>query len=103
MSTASLWAGIESIFGIDKELRFRLAALTASFLEPRGDQRITRYKAVKKLYDFRSRVVHGAAARDTELVEHIREVRLLLSSLLCRMIESRHAPFGDEWDSVLLG
>ena len=35
--TALLWAGIESLFQINAELRFRLATLIALTLEPRGE------------------------------------------------------------------
>lgn len=103
MTTASLWAGVEALFGISSELRFRLSVLVAAFLEPRGPQRIARYRAVKSLYDFRSRAVHGGALDDAMLEQHIRDVRMMLSLLICKMVEAKRVPSEDEWDATLLG
>ena len=103
MTTASLWAGVEALFGINSELRFRLSALVAAFLEPRGAQRITRYRVVKSLYDFRSRAVHGGTLDDAMLSQHIRDVRVMLSALVCKMVEIKRVPSEDEWDATLLG
>jgi hypothetical protein len=103
MTTASLWAGVEALFGISTELRFRLASLIAAFLEERGKARVGRYRSVKKLYDFRSRAVHGAVVDDSAMHEHIRQVRLLLSSLLCKIAELGHFPSEDDWETALFG
>jgi hypothetical protein len=103
MTTASLWAGVEALLGISSELRFRLSALIAAFLEARGPERVRRYRGLKKLYDFRSRAVHGTAIDDTALQEHISEVRVLLSSLLCKITELGRFPSDDDWDLALFG
>ncbi len=87
MMVASLWSGIEALMGIQAELRFRLALSVACALEPRGAQRVGRYRQVKKLYDCRSRAVHGAEMSEDELASHIIETRRILSAILCRMIE----------------
>lgn len=92
MSAASLWAGFEALFGISSELRFRLSALAASYLEDPGPERLTLYRRIKTLYDYRSKAVHGAATTDTQLEEHILEVRGLLSRLMCRMTETGTFP-----------
>ncbi len=70
-----LWSGIEALFHINTELRFRLAACIAATLEDRGAGRTDCYRRIKRLYDFRSRLVHGADAADVAVVEHIVEVR----------------------------
>ncbi len=83
-----LWSGIEALFHINTELRFRLAACIAATLEDRGAGRTDCYRRIKRLYDFRSRLVHGADAADVAVVEHIVEVRKILSRLICRYTEA---------------
>ena len=46
LMVASLWAGIESLFAISQELRYQVAAFTASVLEPRGAARLGLYNKV---------------------------------------------------------
>lgn len=101
MSTVSLWAGIEALFAITAELRFRLATLAASYLEERGPSRLERYRAVKKLYDFRSKAVHGMPTSDAALESHCLDVRRLLSELLCKIAESGNLPDSDEFDGFV--
>lgn len=89
MLAATIWAGIEALFEIQSELRFRLAVVIASILEPRGESRKAMYKTVKKLYDVRSKAVHGSPLSDDKIREHIIEARMLLSRLLCHFIETK--------------
>lgn len=103
MATASLWAGVEALFEVSTELRFRLAILIAAFLENRGPERIQRYRSVKRLYDFRSKVVHGAAVTDKAIEDHCRDAREVLSALVCKMTEMGSIPEGETWDEILLG
>lgn len=98
MAAASLWVGFESIFKVDFELRFRLSALAASLLEPRGQKRIATYKKIKSLYDFRSRLIHGASVDTKKIVSHICEVREFLSLVLQEIVERKKMP---DWDAVL--
>lgn len=102
MSAAALWSGFEALFGINSELRFRLALLAAAYLEERGPARVSLYRRIKKLYDYRSKAVHGGATTEKMLVEHIIEVRCLLSRLLCRMTEQCCQPSTDEFEVLLL-
>ncbi|MCC7066285.1 MAG: hypothetical protein IT456_26055 [Planctomycetes bacterium] len=103
MTAASLWTGIEALFAVMSELRFRLASLAAAYLEPRGDSRVQRYRQLKRLYDVRSKVVHGAALEPDAVATHVVVVRQLLGSLLTRMIELGRVPADDEWDDILHG
>ncbi|WP_055129207.1 HEPN domain-containing protein [Pseudomonas mediterranea] len=102
MSAAALWSGFEALFGINSELRFRLALLAAAYLEDRGPDRVSLYRRIKKLYDYRSKAVHGGATTDEMLVDHIIEVRCLLSRFLCRMTEQCCQPSIDEFEVLLL-
>ena len=102
MSAASLWSGFEALFGINAELRFRLALLAAGYLEDRGPQRLALFRRIKTLYDYRSKAVHGSPTTERKLEEHIVEVRVLLSRLLCRMTEEGRVPSNDELEARLL-
>ncbi|MBF8676790.1 hypothetical protein IRZ53_08760 [Pseudomonas fulva] len=102
MSAASLWSGFEALFSINAELRFRLALLTAAYLEERGTGRLDLFKRMKKLYDYRSKAVHGSPTTDGKLEEHIVEVRGLLSRLLCKMTEQGTVPSSEEFEAYLL-
>lgn len=101
MSAASLWSGFEALFGISAELRFRLAALAAAYLEDRGPERLALYRRIKALYDYRSKAVHGAATSEKRLETHIVEVRGLLSRLIRRMTEVRMRPSNEDYEERL--
>ncbi|MDP2316553.1 MAG: HEPN domain-containing protein [Pseudomonadota bacterium] len=102
MNAASLWAGIEAVFGISQELTFRLSLLLAAFLEPRGDGRLDLYKKVKKLYGVRSQAVHGGKMSDEDLRKHIAEVRALLARLLTKFVEDERVPATEDFERHLL-
>ena len=102
MTAAALWAGFEALFGISSELRFRLALMTAAYLEERGQKRLEAYRRIKKLYDYRSKAVHGGATTDNLLIEHIVEVRELLSRLVCRITELGEMPAIEDYEERLL-
>lgn len=87
MVAAMLWAGIESLFGIQSELRYRLSILMATALEPIGVERLELYRRVKKLYDERSKAVHGGSIDSGDLHAHVREVKRMLSRLISLYVE----------------
>lgn len=90
--TAMLWSGIEALFGVESELRFRLATSVAAALEPRGAERRNLYEAMKRHYDIRSKAVHGGRVSQKILHQHVLDVRSLLSRLLCRFVEIGTVP-----------
>lgn len=102
MSAAALWAGFEALFGINSELRFRLALMVAAYLEERGPARLATYHRIKKLYDYRSKAVHGGVTSDKKLIEHIIEVRTLLSRMVCCITEVGVMPTIDKYEERLL-
>jgi len=102
MAAAALWAGFEALFGINSELRFRLALMAAAYLEERGPDRLAIYRRIKKLYDYRSKAVHGGTTSDNLLIGHIIEVRALLSRLVCHMTEIGTMPTTDDYEERLL-
>ncbi|OKP85952.1 hypothetical protein A3842_07145 [Paenibacillus sp. P3E] len=101
MTIALLWSGIEAIFGIQSELRFRLSAQIASLLETRGSYRYELHQKIKKLYDVRSKVVHGSSITEEKIQEHIIEVRGLLSRIITYFIESKQIMTINEFEELL--
>ena len=101
VSLMMLWGAIEHLFSPAKqELRFRLSATLASFLEPPGYARIILHKKIMKLYDARSKVAHGVGSEE---VEPLVETRALLKRALVKIIEDRHVPTRAELEAALFG
>jgi hypothetical protein len=97
----TLWGAIEQIFSPAKqELRFRVSALLASYLEPPGPDRLALHKRIMKLYDKRSEVAHGAASGDAQA---FRDTYALMASALVKIIEHRLVPTREELEAKLFG
>ena len=102
MMVATLWVGIEALFEVQSELRYRISALAASVLEVRGQGRYDLYKRIKKLYDVRSKAVHGSPISGEKINEHILEVRGLLSRLVCKVVELGEVPNEEAFEKLML-
>jgi hypothetical protein len=87
MMAANIWAGIEALVDVQTELRFRLSAFLAALLEPPGPARRALYKRIQKLYDLRSKVVHGAAVEEAAIRDHTIEARTLLARVMRNCVE----------------
>jgi hypothetical protein len=95
----TLWGAVEQIFSPAKqELRFRVSALLASYLEPPGPGRLALHKQIMKLYDKRSEVAHGAGAGN---VQAFRGTYALMANAIIKIIENRHVPTHEELESQL--
>jgi hypothetical protein len=103
MMAASIWSGIEALMDISQELTFRLALSVASLLVPRGEQRYDRYRQIKKLYEVRSKAVHGGELNDDAIRQHIIQSRKLLSDLICHMLDARKVMSREEIERIVLG
>lgn len=91
---AVLWAGIEGLFGIDSELRFRLSLWISQFLPSDSKEaRKTTFDKVKKLYDARSKAVHGGVMKEVSSVQESAE---LLQTLLKVCVEYDALPDENE-------
>ncbi|MGE8500405.1 MAG: hypothetical protein ACN6O6_23125 [Pseudomonas sp.] len=103
MMVAMLWSGIEALFNIHSEISFRLAIYIATVTEEAGPKRKSAYDKVKKLYGIRSKAVHGGKLTDTQALEHILNIRVILSKILITYIEKEFIPT-EEWiESELFG
>jgi hypothetical protein len=96
-----LWGALESEFSPARtEIRFRVSANIAAYLEPAGKSRRELQKKVAKLYDARSVVAHsGSSAPEGSLNETYDLVRRLIH----KIIEVNHVPTADEIEGRLFG
>ncbi len=101
LGLVSAWAALEALFtSSTTELRFRVSALIAAFLNPPGAKRAAEHKRVLKLYDARSAAAHGAP-------KHSRDDLLasleLLRKVLIKMVHDKKVPTREELESLLFG
>lgn len=102
MAASTLWSGIEALFDIESELRFRLA-LYISFVSPdKKDNRFDYFKKVQKLYDQRSKIVHGKPIKEKEIYNHLVEVSVLLCRLLMTFVINGRVFSRNEIDKMIL-
>jgi hypothetical protein len=98
-SMLALWGGIEQLFAPSAtELRFRVAALLASYLETPGNARLELYKRVLKLYNERSLAAH--TAKEVEAGPLV-ETYVIMRNALLRMIDEEKVPTQSELESLL--
>jgi len=97
----SLWAALEALFSPStSELRFRVSAPIAAYLESPGTERAALQKEVAKLYDKRSSAVHGVPKHDQDDVV---STLLLLRRVLMTIIENGKIPTKEELEAKLFG
>lgn len=92
---ALLWAGIEGLFGVDSEVVFRVSLYTAKFLAP-NDTFVQRqiFADVKRLYNVRSKAVHGGRLKG-DPSNSVSESVELLRRLIVACIEGKRLPSVD--------
>jgi hypothetical protein len=101
LALVSLWAALEALFSPSKsELKFRVSALIAAFLEPPGSGRLELQKEVSRLYDKRSAAAHGQPKHDgKDLVATFN----LLRRVLIAMIDNGRVPSKKYLEERLFG
>jgi hypothetical protein len=101
LQLVSVWAALERIFSSKgPELRFRVSAQIAAYLQPNGTTRRELFSSVLVLYDERSRAAHGSPLKTDDAYE--RSIELLRRTLI-KMIEQRSVPTSDELEKLLFG
>lgn len=99
MILVSIWGALEAIFSPSSaELRFRVSALIAAYMEPPGEARLAEQQKIAKLYDKRSAAAHGKPRHDEKDVLVSFE---LLRMVLIRIIERRKLPSKEDLDRLL--
>ena len=101
MAVARLWTGIEAIFGMKSELVYRISVLASSLLVERGDARLEKFRSIKRLYNIRSKAVHGDKISDEILINATIESYKLLRDLLFYIVKKGKCLTEDEMDSVI--
>jgi len=101
LALVSLWGALEALFSPAKvELRFRVAALIASYLREAGPERRDLYKTVLRLYNDRSAAAHGQPKGNPVGLLQTFEV---LRQAILKMISDRHVPSREELEARLFG
>jgi len=97
----ALWGSLEALFSPSTtELKFRVSALIAAYLEPLGANRLALQKRVAGLYDMRSAAAHG---RNRHEPEHLLQTFELLRSVIIRMIYNKSVPSKEFLELKLFG
>lgn len=101
---AHIWSGIESIFGVQQELSYRIGLYLAVLLEDDTDRRVTVQNDSKRLYGKRSKAVHGAAITEAELREAAQASWWLLARAVVSLTNLKEPiPDARRLDEALLG
>lgn len=79
---ARIWCGIEAICGVSSELVYRIALICSSLLEERGEKRFERFENIRKLYNFRSKAVHGDELSEEQMTKTMFSSYKLLRDLI---------------------
>jgi len=85
------WSGLEALFEVDQEISFRLSLYIANFLRS-GDGRYAEFEKLRRSYDDRSRVAHGASSKAKSVQEHALYTRDVLRACLEKSIEAKALP-----------
>jgi hypothetical protein len=84
------WGALEELFAPSRaELRFRVSAQIAAYLEPVGPKRLELFKTVADLYNARSKAAH--TAQDAELAALVQSF-VILRNALVRIIDEGAVP-----------
>jgi hypothetical protein len=95
-----LWSAIEALFSPGySELRFRVSANIATFIEAPGEGRALLHRRIVKLYDARSAAVHG---RREVATQPLIETYALLKRALIKIIDRNVVPSISDIESALL-
>lgn len=89
---AVLWAGIEGMFGVNSEIRFRISIYISKFLHPNNEtERKRTFNEIKKLYDIRSAAVHGSKLKEGA-IKAVNQSAEILRQLIVMCIENQSLP-----------
>ena len=101
LTLVSLWASLEAIFSPStSELKFRVSALIAAYLERPGPDRLELQKKIASLYDMRSAAAHGKPRHEPE---HLLRSFELVRRVLLRMIHEAAVPSKELLERRLFG
>jgi len=100
---ANIWSGIEAMIGVDQELRFRIALYVSKLFGESHDEVQKLFKETKKLYDGRSKCVHGTGLKTRAQEETLYKKSLkLLCDLILNACESEKVPDKKDIEKTIL-
>lgn len=101
LGLVALWGALERLFSPSaQELRFRVSANIASYLEERGPERLNLFRRITKLYDRRSAAAHGSGESD---IVPYQETYAIARRVVLRIIETRHVPSREDQEAIMFG
>jgi hypothetical protein len=93
------WGALEELFAPSRaELRFRVSAHIAAYLEPVGPRRLELFKTVSKLYNARSKAAHSA--QEAEIGALLNSF-IILRNALIRIIDEGVIPTQGDFERRL--
>lgn len=99
LAMVSVWGALEALFSpAHSELKFRVSALIATFLEEPGIERRSLQQRVAKLYNGRSAAAHGSTETDMQSLALSVD---LLRRVLVKIVESGSVPSKTDLESSL--
>ena len=98
---------LEALFGDGESssIAYKVATRCACWLYPLGKERLETFRTIKKLYGFRSRVVHGGpkASPSEKQVDQLENVvRTSLIKFLDSHVAEGKTPHGAEFDNLIM-
>lgn len=100
LGLVSVWAALERLFSSNAaELKFRVCANIAAYLEPPGEERYQTFKYLTKLYDARSAAAHGSEVKRPDAYM---DSASIASQAVLRIIELGRVPTKDDLERELL-
>jgi hypothetical protein len=98
-SLLAMWGGLEQIFSPSPgELRFRVAASMASYLEAQGPKRLALYRDILKLYNERCVAAHTTQEVATDPLV---QTYVIMRNVLVRMIDDGKVPTQSDLEALL--
>jgi hypothetical protein len=93
------WGALEELFAPSRaELRFRVSAHIAAYLEPAGPKRLELFKAIASLYNARSKAAH--TAQDVEITALV-QTFVILRNALVRIVDEGVIPTQADFERLL--
>jgi hypothetical protein len=98
-SLLTVWGALEQLFAPSTaELRYRISANIAAYLNPPGEERLAAFRKILNLYNHRSTAAHTAKHADQlALIESY----VLMRNALVQMIEKCHVPSLKELEEAI--
>ncbi len=98
LSLLTVWGAIEQLFSPNTgELKYRVSANLAAYLQPHGEERLKLFKELSKLYNERSTAAH--TAKDSDQSPLISSYVHLRNAIL-KMVDTGEVPTQDDLEKL---